>query len=813
MKHSLSDSDGKQLSEGQQEFFKDSKMRDENGNLMVMYHGSQDAGFHVFDPGMSDDDTSLFFVDRNDVAASYSGTSETYEARTIRTTEDMNDFLAKIGYGQYKAVENGGRFELLENNEHVAWSDTAQGLYEEFCWYEGVGDGDANYKVYLNLKNPLEVDAKGRPWNKIDAEFSQEIYDKYQSLTAEEKAALVDLAEWEDFRIFNSDIQEATEGALASAYAKMGEDCNIYDLFSVAADNFSEESMRENARGYLNTRDFAKRAKEQGHDGVIFKNLIDNGGYSNGSEGASTVAIAFESSQIKSVANENPTGDKDIRYSLSKDNQGRELSAAQRDYFKDSKVVDENGSLKVMYHGTPNGDFTVFKDGTYFTENKWYADLYQNPGASSISTGKVATNPKTYEVYLDIKKPFDISDAEARSIYINDYIKGGNAVGINPYLSDAEYDKIDTIDWTEGEDLREFLIDNGYDYDGLVLDEGAVGGYGDDVKYRGKSYVVFSPEQVKNVDNVKPTSGADIRYSLTEYTAEEKKAHNDAVLDHFGRTFKWNETGYLLLNGARLDLSGKHDGAPGGYRTVDHRDITDALGYDYGGGEYSGSLIQFMSEGNIRIVPEIGGINLSVKPTKAQEDALSDFVSRNRGEVVLDIDDLKGNTVVSVEYPRGTFYKKVLDDIREWFDNGKRPEVSGLSSFRSLSAEGEAPTKGRFYGKDLRLEAEAVAPVAETKTETATPGETVSEAVAPEAEWMPDTEETYAPSLYDLYDERDALQEQLIAAQEDPDTFMALSQRYGEVMQQIEQTEAAESERLESLDDSDIPPGSGSTVL
>ena len=107
------------------------------------------------------------------------------------------------------------------------------------------------------------------------------------------------------------------------------------------------------------------------------------------------------------------------KFSLS-DSEGKKLTKEQSDYFKDSKMRDENGNLKVMYHGTPNGNFTVFKDGTYFTENKWYADLYQNPGASSISTGKVATNPKPFEVYLDIKKPFDIRDAKARSIYRSD---------------------------------------------------------------------------------------------------------------------------------------------------------------------------------------------------------------------------------------------------------------------------------------------------------------------------------------------------------------------------------------------------------
>lgn len=158
----------------------------------------------------------------------------------------------------------------------------------------------------------------------------------------------------------------------------------------------------------------------------------------------------------------NPEADVKKKYSH-RDSQGHELSEQQQAYFKDSKVRDKDGNLKVMYHGTPNGEYTIFRDGTYFTENKAYADRYQNPGASSISTGKDASRPSTFAVYLDIKKPFDISDTEARRIYIEDYIKGGNAMGINPYLSDAEYARIKTIDWTEGEDLREFLVDNGYD--------------------------------------------------------------------------------------------------------------------------------------------------------------------------------------------------------------------------------------------------------------------------------------------------------------------------------------------------------------
>lgn len=174
------------------------------------------------------------------------------------------------------------------------------------------------------------------------------------------------------------------------------------------------------------------------------------------------------------------------------------------------------------------------------------------------------------------------------------------------------------------------------------------------------------------------------RYSLKEYTDEEKKQHRKDADEYFGHTYKWAETGYILTNGKKLDFSGRHEGGPGGYRTVDHRDIRDALGDDYGGSDYSGSMVQFMSEGNIRISPESGGINLSVMPTKNQLDSLSDYISHNRGEVILDLDTPDGQTVSSTEYPRGTHANKVLSDIKAYFEDGTTPQVSSLAQFLSL---------------------------------------------------------------------------------------------------------------------------------
>lgn len=130
---------------------------------------------------------------------------------------------------------------------------------------------------------------------------------------------------------------------------------------------------------------------------------------------------------------------------------------------------------------------------------------------------------------------------------------------------------------------------------------------------------------------------------------------------YFGTTYKIAEAGYLLTDGKLLDFSGRHEGAPGGYRSVDHRDISDAFDGEYGDDSYTGGMIQFMQAGNIRLSPESGGINLSVKPNKQQLDTLDRYISSFRGEVILDIDNANGDTVVSVEYPKRTYSKRIID--------------------------------------------------------------------------------------------------------------------------------------------------------
>ncbi len=201
-----------------------------------------------------------------------------------------------------------------------------------------------------------------------------------------------------------------------------------------------------------------------------------------------------------------------------------------------------------------------------------------------------------------------------------------------------------------------------------------IGRYFDDVQRKGKLIIATNPKQNLPKASWEVEPGRGVQFSERNYSEDEKKQHIADAKKYFGKTYKWAETGYLTPDGTKLDFSGRHDGAPGGYRTVDHRDISDALGLDYGGEDYSGAMIQFMREGNIRIAPENGGINLIVKPTQQQEDALVQFVQLNRGEVILDIDDANGNTIASVVYDRGTRSATVIGAVRDYFDYGVVPE-------------------------------------------------------------------------------------------------------------------------------------------
>lgn len=206
----------------------------------------------------------------------------------------------------------------------------------------------------------------------------------------------------------------------------------------------------------------------------------------------------------------------DTKYSLS-DSDGKTLTKEQQEYFKDSKVRDENGNLKVMYHGTSNGGHTVFDtygsnfglfgQGTYFTDNKSVAESYTDKGKGN--------NKQVYEAYLNIKNPMDM-DAQANveewqkafpeADFSSSKTNEDCFKAMKEYFFDNEY--------TKNEAYEEALdAITGMGYDGLTHIGGGRFNKADDTRHR--VYIAYEPEQIKNIDNTKPTDNADINLSMT----------------------------------------------------------------------------------------------------------------------------------------------------------------------------------------------------------------------------------------------------------------------------------------------------------
>lgn len=167
-----------------------------------------------------------------------------------------------------------------------------------------------------------------------------------------------------------------------------------------------------------------------------------------------------------------------------------------------------------------------------------------------------------------------------------------------------------------------------------------------------------------------------VRFALKDTVEQD-------VLAKYGKTYRWTEAGYILKDGTRLDLSGRNEGASGGYRTVDHRDIFDIYedSEDYG----TDAMNQFMARGNIRVAPESPGINLQVEPTEEQYRQIQDLVERlgwKERYFSVDFDDANGDTIDNITYEGAVSARKVVADIKYFFKEGSIPHQSELSKFR-----------------------------------------------------------------------------------------------------------------------------------
>ena len=231
-----------------------------------------------------------------------------------------------------------------------------------------------------------------------------------------------------------------------------------------------------------------------------------------------------------------------------RDSSGRELTEAQQEYFKDSKVRDADGNLKLVYHGSA-AIFTKFSadfmsqngssegQGFYFTDYKPMAQGYEKNGGQLL------------EGYLDIKKPLSDSEVTLTAAEVKRLIRAVDPTGDDlvlnydsrggmRYPSRAWYNRSveDTLRATmstsdsDSEILAELA--NGMGDPGKVLKTVrellGYDGYIVEGKYDNATvYVAFDSSQFKNADNKTPTADPDIRYQQRDNLKEEYHLTDD----------------------------------------------------------------------------------------------------------------------------------------------------------------------------------------------------------------------------------------------------------------------------------------------
>lgn len=380
---------------------------------------------------------------------------------------------------------------------------------------------------------------------------------------------------------------------------------NIYETYlniknPLELNHFSTGDLAytiRNINPYIEADIYKKDGSIDGYK--VRKYLLDNG--YDGIHSGNTY-VAFNSNQIKAITNSAPTSNDDIRYmkksgtlTQSKklqetDNKGRELSKQQQEYFKNSKVRDNNGNLKVVYHGT-DADFTVFnydylgKNGTANGKGFYLAD--------DINVAKSYSNGKNLiEAYVDIQKPLSIGKTTMSE---NDYIKFVKAVNdktngtlfadygdgekltknskeyndvVNQFKEEYKYGGDDVDLALSILNCANIKLEDGYrllrnttGYDGIIVPTNYKDN-GKDIPYT--QYIPLTPEQIKNVDNTSPTNNVDIRYlkSLTSQDSVSKINVNNipkAVDTELGKTNAEREDSYIEKEIQKVESKGDWD--------------------------------------------------------------------------------------------------------------------------------------------------------------------------------------------------------------------------------------------------------------
>ena len=241
-----------------------------------------------------------------------------------------------------------------------------------------------------------------------------------------------------------------------------------------------------------------------------------------------------------------------VRFALPEtDSAGESLSQEQREYFKDSKVVDDGGRLRITYHGSPNRFFTFDRGRIGKGNDQFGAGFY-------FATSEEASRSygdNVHKTYLNITKPIVINRTADGGDLFDVKITQKQAYEIlkrHPLIYDPEnsplgdmfeeYWEVGAKDYMIREAAKNFnsigLLDSDYlayrDYPNELHEaiRDVLGYDGVEVRFDNtgdRFYVAWFENQIKLTTNKQPTGDADIRFALSDSVVNVDSANETAA--------------------------------------------------------------------------------------------------------------------------------------------------------------------------------------------------------------------------------------------------------------------------------------------
>ena len=346
-------------------WFGNSKVVDSQGNPLVVYHGSSKL-FNTFKQmksksGQLGADLGFWFTDNENIAKRFSNNS------FILDTD-------KKTYNEYiKSNEYSDKIKELKKKNKITLEYRIN-LYKDIVDKDEITNDELEYLKNIPLLKLEDIKEK-----------------KYRAVYEIYKIALEYYKD--DLKALNNEIKRyfsnnKDKPTVYSCYL------SIQNPLVVKGEDIGVSWQRYSV---------ISSAIDEGYDGVI---IIDG----DTGAGLSNEYVVFNPNQIKSVNN---NGNWSTTSNYINESKEVKLNDNFKKWFRNSKIIDENGNPLVCYHGSPN-TFEIF-DEKYFGLNNIKGFWFSND--KKVGEHYKQKNGKLYSCYIRLENPYilktpDMSDEE-----------------------------------------------------------------------------------------------------------------------------------------------------------------------------------------------------------------------------------------------------------------------------------------------------------------------------------------------------------------------------------------------------------------